>query len=133
MRRYKVTLTPEERCHLRDLMAAGKAAAQRLARARILLKADAALGGPAWTDPRIAEAVEVGTATVERIRRRFVEEGLEAALGRKKQQRPSRERKLDGRAEARLIALGCSAPPAGGQEGTMRRGAAPCGELEAVD
>jgi transposase len=133
MKRYKVTLTPEERCHLRDLIAAGKAAAQRLARARILLKADAALGGPAWTDPRIAAAVEVGTATVERIRRRFVAEGLEAALGRKKQQRPSRERKLDGRAEARLIALACSAPPAGRKEWTMRLLADRLVELEVVD
>jgi transposase len=133
MKRYKVTLTPEERGQLQDLIAAGKAAAQKLARARILLKADAAPGGPAWTDQRIAEAVEVGTATVERIRQRFVEEGLEAALGRKKQQRPSRERKLDGRAEARLIALACSAPPAGRTEWTMRLLADQVVELEIVD
>ncbi len=108
MKRYKVTLTTEERCELRDLIAAGKAAAKKLAHARILLKADASPGGPAWTDQRIAEAVEVGGATVERVRQRFVEEGLAAALVRKKQDRPSRERKLDGRAEARLIALACS-------------------------
>ena len=61
----------------------------------------------------IAEAVEVSIATVERVRQRFVEQGLEAALVRKPQDRPSRERKLDGRAEARLIALACSAPPDG--------------------
>lgn len=69
MKRYKVTLTTEERCELRDLIAAGKAAAKKLAHARILLKADASPGGPAWTDQRIAEAVEVGGATVERVRR----------------------------------------------------------------
>ncbi len=91
MKRYKVTLTTEERCELRDLIAAGKAAAKKLAHARILLKADASPGGPAWTDQRIAEAVEVGGATVERVRQRFVEEGLAAALVRKKQDRPSRE------------------------------------------
>src|SRR6476661_3046151 len=105
MKKYKVTLTAEERQHLSALIAVGKAAAMKLAHARILLKADAADGGPAWPDERIAQAVEVGVATVERVRQRFVEQGLEAALVRKKQDRPSRERKLDGRAEARLIAL----------------------------
>ena len=113
MKKYKVTLTAEERQHLHDLIAAGKAAAQKLAHARILLKADAADGGPAWPDDRIAEALEVSVATVERVRQRFVEQGLEAALDRKQQDRPSRERTLDGRAEARLIALACSAPPEG--------------------
>ena len=80
MKRYKVTLDAEERQHLHDLIAAGKAAARKLAHARILLKADAADGGPAWPDRRIAEALEVSTATVERVRQRFVEQGLEAAL-----------------------------------------------------
>ncbi|MCI0458974.1 MAG: helix-turn-helix domain-containing protein [Gemmataceae bacterium] len=76
----------------------------RGAHARVLLKADAAAGGPAWPDARIAEAVEVSVATVQRVRQRFVEQGLEAALGRKKPDRPSRPRKLDGRAEAGAIA-----------------------------
>ena len=98
MKKYKVTLSAEERNSLRELIAAGKASAQKLAHARILLKADAAPGGPAWTDARIAEAVEVNVTTVERVRERFVEQGLEAALGRKRQDRPSRPRKLDGRA-----------------------------------
>jgi transposase len=103
MKKYKVTLTAEERQQLQGLIAAGKAAAKRLAHARILLKADAAEGGPGWDDQRIAEATEVSTDTVARVRQRFVEHGLEAALARKKQDRPSRERKLDGRAEARLL------------------------------
>ncbi len=133
MKRYKVTLTTEERCELRDLIAAGKAAAKKLAHARILLKADASPGGPAWTDQRIAEAVEVGGATVERVRQRFVEEGLAAALVRKKQDRPSRERKLDGAAEARLIALACSAPPAGRRQWTLQLLADQLVELEVVD
>jgi transposase len=133
MKKYKVTLTAEERQHLPELIAAGKAAARKLAHARVLLKADAADGGPAWPDARIAEAVEVGVATIERIRQRFVEQGLEAALGRKKQDRPSRPRKLDGRAEARLIALACSAPPEGRKEWTMQLLADRLVELRVVD
>lgn len=133
MKKYKVTLTTEERHQLRDLIAAGKAAAPRLTRARILLKADAAQGGPAWPDERIAEAIEVSIATVERLRQRFVEQGLEAALGRKKQDRPSRACKLDGRAQARLIAVACSAPPEGRQQWTLRLLADRLVELEIVD
>ncbi len=133
MKKYKVTLTVAERQQLSDLIAAGKAAAQKLAHARILLKADAADGGPAWPDTRIAEAVEVSVVTVERVRQRFVEQGLEAALGRKQRDRPSRPRKLDGRAEARLIALACSAPPGGRQEWTMQLLADKLVELEVVD
>jgi transposase len=133
MKKYKVTLTAEERQQLHDLIAVGKAAAQKLAHARLLLKADAADGGPAWSDSRIADAVEVSVATVERVRQRFVEQGLEAALGRKPQDRPSRERKLDGRAEARLIALACSPPPDGRACWTMQLLADQLVELEVVD
>ena len=132
MKKYKVTLTAEERQQLQGLIATGKAAAKKLTHARILLKADAAEGGPAWDDPRIADATEVSTDTVARVRQRFVEHGLEAALTRKKQDRPSRERKLDGRAEARLIALACSAPPDGRKEWTMKLLADRLVELEVV-
>ena len=132
MKKYVVTLTAEERQGLLDLIAAGKAAAQKLAHARILLKADAADGGPGWPDHRIAEALEVSTATIERVRQRFVERGLEAALARKPQDRPSRERSLDGRAEARLIALACSTPPDGRKAWTMRLLADKLVELEVV-
>lgn len=132
MKRYIVTLTAEERQGLHDLIAAGKAAAKKLAHARILLKADAAEGGPAWPDHRIAEAIEVSTATIERVRQRFVEQGLEAALTRKPQARPSRQPTLDGRAEARLIALACSAPPDGRATWTMRMLADKLVELQVV-
>jgi hypothetical protein len=91
-----------------------------LAHARILLKADQVDGGPAWPDEHIAEALDVGLSTIARVRQRFVEQGLEAALSRKPQDRPSRQRKLDGRAEARLIDLACAAPPDGRQEWTMQ-------------
>src|SRR3954471_23548589 len=98
MKRYNVTLDPDERQHLHDLIAAGQAAARKLTHARILLKADAADGGPAWPDWHIAGALELSTATVERVRQRFVEQGLDAALDRKRRERPAREIKLDGRA-----------------------------------
>jgi len=133
MKKYRVTLTSEEREMLTDLIRAGKASALAQAHARVLLKADQAEGGPAWTDDRIAEAVEVDVATVERIRKRFVEHGTEAALRRKPQERPSRPRKLDGAAEARLIALACSAPPEGRKSWTMRLLADKLVELEVVD
>ena len=133
MKKYQVTLTAEERQQLQALIATGKAAAKKLAHARILLKADASEGGPAWDDQRIADAAEVSTDTVSRVRQRFVEHGLEAALSRKKQDRPSRERKLDGRAEARLIALACSTPPDGRKVWTMRLLADRLVELEVVD
>jgi transposase len=132
MKRYKVTLEAEERQQLHDLIAAGQAAARKLAHARILLKADAADGGPAWPDHRIADALEVSTATVERVRQRFVEQGLDAALDRKHRERPAREIKLDGRAEARLIALACSAPPDGRATWTMQLLADKLVELEVV-
>src|SRR5918998_4779859 len=133
MKKYRVTLTAEERQGLQDLIAAGKASAQKLTHARLLLKADAAPGGPAWADERIAEAVEVSCATVERVRRRFVEHGPGAALVRKPQDRPSRQPKLDGRAQAHLIALACSKPPEGRKQWTMRLLADKLVELEVVD
>ncbi len=75
-KRYVVTLTDEERRSLRRLVSSGKGAARKLTHARILLKADTGRGGPGWTGAAISEGVEVGTATVERVRERFVEEGL---------------------------------------------------------
>ncbi len=132
-KKYLVTLTAEEREYLGGLLSAGKRSALTLARARILLKADQADGGPAWEDARIAEALDCGVRTVERVRQRFVERGLEEALGRKPQDRPSRERKLDGRAEARLIALACSEPPDGRAAWTLQLLADQLIELRVVD
>lgn len=133
MKKYIVTLTDDERQSLHGLISAGKASALKLTHARILLKADADDGGPAWPDHRIAEAVESSISTVERVRQRFVEQGLEAALVRKNQVRPSRLRALDGRAEAKLIALACSKPPDGRKAWTMRLLADRLVELEVVD
>lgn len=117
-KRYVVTLTDEERRSLRALVSSGKGAARKLSHARILLKADAARGGPGWTDAAISEGVDVGTATVERVRKRFVEEGLEAALVPAKSNRVY-ERKLDGDGEAHLMALACSESPEGRHRWTL--------------
>jgi transposase len=133
MKKYLVTLTADERDQLNALITAGKAAAKTIAHARILLKADSADGGPTWTDDRIAEAVEVSTDTVARVRQRFVEQGLEAALVRKKQDKPSRERVLDGAAEARLIAVACSEPPDERKAWTPKMLADKLVELEVVE
>ena len=132
MKKYIVTLTNDERQSLHGLISAGKASALKLTHARILLKADVADGGPAWPDGRIAEAVESSVPTVERVRQRFVEQGLDAALVRKTQARPSRQRALDGRAEAKLIALACSQPPDGRKAWTMRLLADKLVELDVV-
>ena len=133
MKKYVVTLTAEERGQLQALIRAGKASALKLARARIVLKADQAKGGPNWPDERIAEALDVGLATVARVRQRFVEFGVVAALERRKQARPSRVRALDGRAEAKLIALACSAPPDGRPAWTLQLLADRLVELHVVD
>jgi len=117
-KKYMVTLTDEERRSLRALVSSGKGAARKLTHARILLKADASAGGPNWTDAAISEGVDVGTATVERVRQRFVEEGLDAALVPRKPDRVY-ERKLDGDGEAHLIALACSESPEGRSRWTL--------------
>jgi len=119
MKKYLVTLTPEERELLRGMVSRGKGAARKLLHARILLKADVSAGGPAWEDQAIADGLEAGIATVERVRRQFVEEGLPAALERRK---PRREyaRTLDGEGEAHLIALACSQAPEGYSRWTLR-------------
>lgn len=110
-KKYLVTLTDEERAQLEQLLRGGKAATRKVTRARILLKAAAG-----WNDQRIAEALGIGRATVERTRRRFVEESL-AALDERP--RPGNKPKLAAKAEARLIAEACSTPPEGRQRWTL--------------
>ena len=121
-----------ERARLRTLVGSGAAPARMLTRARVLLKADQGEGGAAWADAAIAGALDVHPATVARVRRQFVEQGLEAALERK---RPDRvyERALDGAAEAHLVALACSAPPAGRERWTLRLLAGELVRLEVVE
>ena len=130
--KYVVKLTASEYAQLHALLRTGTAAAATLAHARVLLKADQAAGGPAWPDARIADALDVSLATVHRVRQAFVEEGLEAALHRK---RPTgrQYRKLDGAQEAQLVALACSPPPDGRACWTLKLLADRLVELEVVD
>jgi transposase len=129
---YVVELTSEERKQLKRLISIGKTAAYKQRHARILLLADEGAGSKPTTDEQIAEAVSCGVATIERLRKRFVEEGLEAALERHKSSRRY-ERKLDGDGEAHLIALACGDPPDGYKCWTLRILADRMVELEYVD
>jgi transposase len=132
-KRYVVTLTPDEREQLDAMTRAGKRSARTITRARILLLADQGDGGPGWEDRRVAEALGCGHRTVERVRERFVTDGLDAALAHKPQDRPSREPVLDGAAEARLIALACEEAPGGRKRWTLRMLADRLVELEVVE
>lgn len=130
-KKFIVRLTAEERRGLEGLVSKGKAAAYKIKHANILLTTDA--DGPNWSDAETAEAFGCHSNTVRNVRQRFVEQGLEAALERKKQERPSRETILDGEKEARLIALSCSQPPEGRGRWTMQLLADELVELEIVD
>jgi transposase len=126
-KKYIVKLTSEEKEELHRLLSSGKESARKLTRARILLKAD-----EGWTDEAIRAALDVSRPTVERTRRRFVEEGFEASVSHRSPRRVY-ERRLDGDAEARLIALACSAPPQGRERWTLRLLAQRLVMLEQVD
>ncbi len=130
--KYAVKLTEAERARLRTLIGQGRAAARQLTRARILLKANQGEGGPGWTDAAIAGALEVHPASVARVRREYVTAGLDAALERKAPDR-AYPRKLAGAEEAHLVALACSAPPAGHGRWTLRLLANELVRLEVVE
>ena len=118
--RYRVTLTEQERQKLETLTKTGKTSAKRFLFARALLLCDAGPQGPAWTVADTAEAMGVTPRTIEHLKKRFVEEGLAAALERKQPEQPSREVIFDGAFEARLIALACSESPEGRRRWTVR-------------
>ena len=126
-RKYIVNLTEEERGQLHKLVTSGRSAARTLTRARILLKTD---GGD--DDQTIARALDVGVATIERVRQRCVEEGVEAAITSRRPQRDY-QRKLDGSQEAHLIALACTEPPEGRARWSLRLLADRMVQLEYVD
>ncbi len=130
-KKYRVTLTEDERTMLTSMINAGTAPARTLTHARILLKADQAPDGPAWTDQAIHDALDVGLSTIARVRERFVEDSLEAALHRRSPSR-TRERLLDGSEEAHLLALTCSPPPIGQERWSLRLLADKMVELEYV-
>lgn len=131
-KKYIVRLDNTERGQLEQLVKVGKAAAYKRQHAQILLKADIGPEGPGWCDDQISEAFDVSTRTVERVRQRLVETGLEAALSRAKQKR-YRTPRLDGEGEAHLVTLACSQPPEGQARWTLRLLADKLVELEQVE
>ena len=118
--RYRVTLTKEERENLEAMTRRGKAHARRFIHARALLLCDAGADGPAWNVADVAIALGVTSRAIEHLKKRFVGEGLEAALERKPREKPPREVIFDGAFEARLIALACSDAPDGRRRWTVR-------------
>jgi transposase len=118
--RYRVTLSEQERKELETLTKRGKTHARRFIHARALLLSDASTDGPSWSVADTAEALGVSSRTIEHLKKRFVEEGLEAALKRKPREKPPREVIFDGAFEARLIAMACSAVPEGQKRWTVR-------------
>ena len=117
-KKYIVRLTSEERSQLLDMVSKGRAAAYKIKHANILLKVDA--NGPDWSDKQVAEAFSCVEKTVFNIRQRFVEQGVEAALNRKKRETPPNEPILDGEKEARLFQIACSEPPQGYAKWSLR-------------
>ena len=132
MVKYMVRLHPEEHAQLLTLVNTGRAAAVKLLHARILLKADVSTDSRSWADAEIADALDTSASTVHRVRQAVVEQGLEAALSRK---RPTgrQYRKLDGAQEAQLLAVACSAPPEGSVRWTLKLLADKLVELDIVD
>ena len=131
MKKYIVELTSKERKQLQQLVKKGKVPGYKIRHAQMLLKADQGNKGSGWPDVQVAEVFAAHVTTVERLRKRFVEQGLEAALERNK--RNNYARKLDGDAEAHLIAIACSDPPTGRSEWSLRLLADRLVELSVVD
>ena len=131
MKKYIVELTSEERKQLQQLIKKGKVPGYKIRHAQMLLKADQGNKGPCWPDVQVAEVFAAHVTTVERLRKRFVEQGLEAALERNK--RNNYTRKLDGNGEAHLVAIACSDPPTGRSEWSLRLLADRLVELSVVD
>ena len=120
VKKYVVRLSAEERERLEALIRKGKSPAQRLLKARMLLKADVSEAGEGWSDSAIATALDTSVSNIVRTRRQLVEEGFEAVLTRKHRASSARQRIFDGVAEARLVALACSQPPAGHARWSLR-------------
>ena len=132
-KKYIVVLSAEERDRLNALIQKGKCPARQALKARILLKADASEAGDAWSDSQIAEALDTSPDTVARTRQHLVEGGIDAALTRRHSPNSARKRIFDGAAEAKLIALACSAPPKGRKRWTLTLLESAVVELNIVD
>ena len=131
-KKYIVSLTVSERKFLEQLTKKGKIAAYKMNHARILLQSDINQKEGGWTDRQISESLNIGHATIERVRQRFVEEGIESALSRREQKK-RRSKIIDGEKEAYLIAIACSETPAGKSNWTLRMLADKMVELKYVE
>jgi len=120
MKKYIVRLSDDEYKNLKKITSSGRGPARMFTRARILLKADQSDNGPAWSDEKISEALDVTVQTVERVRKQLVEEGFDAVLARREYKQKVCRKKIDGDVEAHLIALSCSKPPEGRARWTLR-------------
>ncbi len=132
-KKYIVELDAQERANLQAIVRKGKAAAKKILHAQIILKADSGEHGPGWKDREIVDVFSVDVSTVERIRKRLVENGIPDALNRRPRSLDSRKRKLDGEGEAHLFTLACSEAPPGRVRWTIRLLADKLVELEIVD
>jgi hypothetical protein len=130
--RYRVTLTEDERKELELISKTGWRAAKTVLNARALLLLDAGELGQAWTVQKVAEALGVSSRCLEHLKKRFVEEGMNRALNRKKRIKPPLEKTFDGEFEAHLIALACAEAPAGRSRWTVRLLAEKMVELKIV-
>lgn len=120
MKKYSVELTSAQRQELEQLIKAGQAKARKIMHAHILLKSDGGEDGPKWSDAQIQQAFEVGESTILHVRKRFVEHGLQDALGRRPQPPRPEKRILNGRQEAYLIAISCGEKPQGRERWSVR-------------
>lgn len=133
MSKYSVKLSQRQRKELEELVSAGEAPARKIQHAHILLKSDKGEWGPRWGDKQIQEAFGVGETLIKRVRKRYVEQGMEGALNRKKQPERPRKRKIDGKQEAQIIATMCTERPEGQERWTLRAIASRSVELEIVE
>ena len=118
--RYRVTLTNEERQELESIARPGKTESRKFIHARALLLCDTGEIGPAWNVADVAEALGITSRTIEQLKKRFVEDGIKAAIERKPVDKPPRDIQFDGAFEARLITLACSETPEGHSRWTVR-------------
>lgn len=136
MKQYRIELTKEQRDILEEIVRKGQGPARKIQHAHILLKADSGVEGPNWTDNQIQEAFGGGKSTIFRVKKRYIEHGLEDALNRRPQPERPEKRKIYGEQEAHIIAMMCSPAPEGFQRWSMRLVASrlvQLGEYEQID
>lgn len=133
MSKYSVKLNREQRQRLEELVKKGEVPARKIMHAHILLKSDKGEWGPRWHDKQIQEAFGLGETVIKKVRKRYVENGLEDALERRRQPKRPEKQKIDGKQEAQIIATLCTEQPEGQERWTLRALAGRIVELEIVE